>query len=653
MTKASKSQAISGKKGTGKKGTGKKKGKTLTGNGDTLKAKKAEIQAEFSNAPRTKSAYNGYVARGLKILADIVADRRQEEKRDPSVKEDGIDVDVLATAFDGPPNKHSVHALGLYLAQKCVVEELGRSTAEGIQGAFAKLWDQFPGGKYTGEYVYDEESGKVRGNPARAPEIQSFLKCVKNKARLKGAAATRHHAEAATIEDMRQMMQWSENQCPLKKLEQGAQSAADLLLMEKHVMMRAFLSTGFVLWTRHLINDNRNFETCQIQFRDLSDCKGPSPYCLPYLGVFLDNRKGWQQKQGYDGPLESNSYKIYGQQETPEIDMFMHVNHWRILYRQILGRDFEEDDYLFPFISANGTIHAKRPMTHDTAQELLNEFARGAGIDKIFSTHCLRRGGSQYRFMYAPLGKRWSLTIIRWWGGWAAGEHENQVDTLMKYLLDSLQSYESGHGDALYPLRTAPEKSFMGEHTSLQPPTTAEFRIFGDQLMAKLDGLASVSTTTTAGAYTTTALMQQTSFPPPPLPLRLTVSPARPTLEATSCHVSQANNSHPGQAMSNSDSDSSLGSIPDISGNTFVPIPGAIIPGVGKDEIAWKRAIDQWFDGDPARGLTIPLKDWPAEMYTGRMRLITGTLYSNRKILAEEFQRYVYSRLSLLLLIHV
>ncbi|KAK6987789.1 hypothetical protein R3P38DRAFT_2366098, partial [Favolaschia claudopus] len=62
--------------------------------------------------------------------------------------------------------------------------------------------------------------------------------------------------------------------------------------------------------------------------------------------------------------------------------------------------------------------------------------------------------------MFAPMGQRWSLSIIRWWGGWAVGE---QVDTLMRYLLDSLHSYEIGHGDALYPFRTEPDKSFMAE----------------------------------------------------------------------------------------------------------------------------------------------------------------------------------------------
>ncbi|KAK6984478.1 hypothetical protein R3P38DRAFT_2806491 [Favolaschia claudopus] len=390
------------------------KSKTATQDAKTLRAKKAAMQDEFGRAKNTKNNYKGYYDRGL--------------------------------------HREAQQAFGL--------------CARAISDSEVHCRRAWKGGHYTGEYSIDEETGKVKGNPGRAPSIVDFVKCIKNKARVKGAAATRNHAEATTIEDMQQFMDWSETQCSHEKLESlKFQDNKQMLLMITHAMMRAFLSSGFVLWTR-------NFETCQIQERDLSDGKGPAPYYLPYLGVFLDNRKGWQQKQGYDGPLESNHYQIYEQKDTPHIDMFTHVRRWRALYRVILGREFEPDDYLFPFISPNGTIYAKKPMTHDHAQELINEFALGAKINKIFTTHCLRRGGAQYRFMFAPMGQRWSLSIIRWWGGWAVGE-------------------QIGHGDALYPFRTQPDKSFMAEHNELQPPSTAEFRLFGSQILKKLDGLVS------------------------------------------------------------------------------------------------------------------------------------------------------------------
>jgi hypothetical protein len=55
----------------------------------------------------------------------------------------------------------------------------------------------------------------------------------------------------------------------------------------------------------------------------------------------------------------------------------------------------------------------------------INQMAAAAGISgaKHFTTHCFRRGGAQYRFQFAPIGQRWTLARIQWWGGWAQGEH--------------------------------------------------------------------------------------------------------------------------------------------------------------------------------------------------------------------------------------
>jgi hypothetical protein len=52
----------------------------------------------------------------------------------------------------------------------------------------------------------------------------------------------------------------------------------------------------------------RNFELCAIQHRHVEfDCKGPAPYHTPHFKVKLVDRKGWQRKQGDDGPLESGN----------------------------------------------------------------------------------------------------------------------------------------------------------------------------------------------------------------------------------------------------------------------------------------------------------------------------------------------------------
>ncbi|KIJ91643.1 hypothetical protein K443DRAFT_48250, partial [Laccaria amethystina LaAM-08-1] len=61
---------------------------------------------------------------------------------------------------------------------------------------------------------------------------------------------------------------------------------------------------------------------------------------------------------------------------------------------------------------------------------------------------------------FAPIGQRWTLARIRWWGGWAQGEHR---DTLIRYLLDELYTYEEDHSDALNPINTFGGQSHMGE----------------------------------------------------------------------------------------------------------------------------------------------------------------------------------------------
>jgi integrase len=92
----------------------------------------------------------------------------------------------------------------------------------------------------------------------------------------------------------------------------------------------------------------------------------------------------------------------------------------------LLRRPLEAEDYIFPTIGSNGTsVHPDRPLSSDLVQKRITDMANRAGINgaKYFTTHCFRRGGAQYRFMFAPIHQRWTLARIRWWGGWAIGEH--------------------------------------------------------------------------------------------------------------------------------------------------------------------------------------------------------------------------------------
>lgn len=118
-----------------------KKGKTTTPSFETLQKTKTAGRQQFGRPLRTRKSYDSYLARGKDFLEDLVAERREEEKKH-GITRDGIDTTELAQAFDeSGPNRLSPVALELFLTQKCLTEDKGMSTAEGIRGAFADYWD--------------------------------------------------------------------------------------------------------------------------------------------------------------------------------------------------------------------------------------------------------------------------------------------------------------------------------------------------------------------------------------------------------------------------------------------------------------------------------------------------------------------------------
>lgn len=119
-----------------------------------------------------------------------------------------------------------------------------------------------------------------------------------------------------------------------------------------------------------------------------------------------------------------NHYKIYPQPGLRGSDTFFWLSVW-MKWLEVFHykRGLEPDDCVFPAMGANGVIQPREPLSHDTVQKWINEATSGAGISGSFSTHCFRRGGAQYHFMFAPVGQRWPLAKVRWWGGWAEQEH--------------------------------------------------------------------------------------------------------------------------------------------------------------------------------------------------------------------------------------
>ena len=120
--------------------------------------------------------------------------------------------------------------------------------------------------------------------------------------------------------------------------------------------------------------------------------------------------------------MAGNTYQIY-KQGVWAMDMFTHLRVWMDYLELCLGRQLGDMDYVFPYLAPNGVLHPDREMTRNHVQELITEFAGESGLKKRFTTHSFRRGGAQYRFTHAPIGQRWSLNKVRWWGAWADGEN--------------------------------------------------------------------------------------------------------------------------------------------------------------------------------------------------------------------------------------
>ena len=92
-----------------------------------------------------------------------------------------------------------------------------------------------------------------------------------------------------------------------------------------------------------------------------------------------------------------------------------------------LSQAMEAGDFLFPMVGVgNGVLWREEPLLHDLVQKSLDTAVAEAEILGKFSTHCFCRSGAQYQFMSAPLGERWSLQCIHFWGRWAEGK---QVST--------------------------------------------------------------------------------------------------------------------------------------------------------------------------------------------------------------------------------
>lgn len=85
-------------------------------------------------------------------------------------------------------------------------------------------------------------------------------------------------------------------------------------------------------------------------------------------------------------------------------------------------------------------------MSDNNFTQVLNTVASACSInesvlgDKVwFTSHCFRRGGARYRFVFAPERRRWSLKLVKPWAGWSPNQ---QNEIIVRYLLDDVLDRE-------------------------------------------------------------------------------------------------------------------------------------------------------------------------------------------------------------------
>ena len=244
-----------------------------------------------------------------------------------------------------------------------------------------------------------------------------------------------------------------------------------------------------------------------------------------------------------------------------------------------------------------------------------------------------------------------------------------QVDTLMKYLFNSLQSLESDHRDALCPVQRDRDQSFMGNEKILQPLSREEFQLLGKNLVDHMNDNMNnnmnnfmkdvkamlaplVQQMPTASPATMTALDPCTTCGHVTVPHLQTNHPGTPSL--TSAILAQALNT--GTSLSH-------GAQPPVTSASLAqpqspqssrrlearrkvrqeahrrrppPIPGAVIPKLPRGPNAWRAAVKQWDD---------ELKDWEDNKYKGIMGDVNGMNRRMRELIAQEYDKYVHPSL--------
>ncbi|THU85408.1 hypothetical protein K435DRAFT_685662 [Dendrothele bispora CBS 962.96] len=596
---------------------------------------RADIQKHGKSA-KTNKLYEGHIKRGQDWVKRYTALQKNVEEL---WRSQGTGVSVLesddseagavldpefATCLDDVPVECTPTAIAMFMHEKCFGEGRGKSTVDQVHAAFLQHYNRMKGNKYheSRRFQRDEVKQEWVGNPVRSPEVEDMLKTCHNK----DGEADRNHSRPMTMGDLQQIWVFMKTQCPDNM--DVDMSLKNLGPKTKWLFWLAYSSVGMTIWTRN--NESTLLKRKNIVLNPPPHPSGKKEVSGQYFDVNLRERKGWQKKMSRnEHQMNGHKFRIYPQPQTPWACMHTHLLNWIEHYEKyFLGPDqhLEDNDYIFPaFTSTWTTVNRQEPISSKSINTLINGVAEAAGVKGAgeFTTHCFRRGGAQYRFMYAPIGERWTLARIRWWGGWAEGEHR---DTLIRYLLDELHTYEEDHSDALCPAPIEP-RSIVQKEDCGQPPNwfvywcNTNFANSIQSIQTNLSTLQSPNYNPQSSSNLYSSHLHSSTPTHPPQLLTSSTPPSTLLGPAVMTHTQIAVLSSPmSQAPQSLTLESGIPMIPPISRS--------------HGSKAWEIAVKDWQFPDPDRGLRRALKDWPKEWYAEIDRKVC---YGQRKMVAEEF----------------
>lgn len=217
----------------------------------------------------------------------------------------------------------------------------------------------------------------------------------------------------------------------------------------------------------------------------------------------------------------------------------------------------------------------------------------------------------------------------------------------MKYLVDSLQSFETGHSDALYPGEVEKHKTFLTEGKLHKPVTRAELRVDlqsafvttkkeNQPFPALVDQPYGFSPKTPSITWQMKAPADlQRGIPAVSMPTALQMAPV--TIPVMPFQNTQQGGPREGGAVDMSRANAEHCSLhheqPSLETHAT-----AYIPNLARGFHSWREAVRQWEEGIPTQGI-LPLRDWDKSLFTKRMREKTGAKRHIRQIIAYEYNR--------------